>query len=280
MKKDKIGILLVFMLFVGVCVLLYPALSQYWNSKTQTKAVENYQEILNSVNSEDNDKFFEEAEKYNSALAALDQPLLDFGSLENYSEILDVSGTGVIGYITIEKLGVELPIYHGISSEVLNIACGHMEGTSFPIGGESTHAVLSAHRGLPHAKLFTELDKMEMGDIFTVTVLDRTVSYQVDQVKVVEPNEVNEVQIINGEDHCTLLTCTPYGVNSHRLLVRGTRVENAAPILYVTSTAFKIDSLVATPIVAAPMLLVLLVFLMIKYRKKASRPLISNDEEE
>lgn len=280
MKKDKIGILLVFMLFVGVCVLLYPALSQYWNSKTQTKAVENYQEILNSVNSEDNDKFFEEAEKYNSALAALDQPLLDFGSLENYSEILDVSGTGVIGYITIEKLGVELPIYHGISAEVLNIACGHMEGTSFPIGGESTHAVLSAHRGLPHAKLFTELDKMEMGDIFTVTVLDRTVSYQVDQVKVVEPNEVNEVQIINGEDHCTLLTCTPYGVNSHRLLVRGTRVENAAPILYVTSTAFKIDSLVATPIVAAPMLLVLLVFLMIKYRKKASRPLISNDEEE
>lgn len=279
MKKDKIGIFLVFMLFVGVCVLLYPALSQYWNSKTQTKAVENYQEILNSVNSEDNDEFFEEAEKYNSALAALDQPLLDFGSLENYSEILDVSGTGVIGYVTIEKLGVELPIYHGISAEVLNIACGHMEGTSFPIGGESTHAVLSAHRGLPHAKLFTELDKMETGDIFTVTVLDRTVSYQVDQVKVVEPNEVNEVQIINGEDHCTLLTCTPYGVNSHRLLVRGTRVENAAPMLYVTSTAFKIDSLVATPIVAAPMLLVLLVFLMIKYRKKASKPLISDDEE-
>ena len=280
MKRDKVGILLVLMLFIGVCVLLYPALSQYWNSKTQTHTVDNYQEILDSLPKEDYTKYFEEADHYNIALRNLDVPLLEYSQLTEYNQILNVSGTGVMGYITIEKLGVELPLYHGTSDSVLNIACGHMEGTSLPIGGESTHSVLSAHRGLPHAKLFTDLDKMEVGDVFTITILDRIMTYQVDQIKVVNPNEIDEVHIIDGEDHCTLLTCTPYGINSHRLLVRGTRIENAAPILYVTSNAFKIDSLVATPVVAAPILLVLLIVLMVKYRDKGSKPLISKEEEE
>ena len=280
MKRDKVGILLVLMLFIGVCVLLYPALSQYWNSKTQTHAVDNYQEILDSLQKEDYTKYFEEADHYNIALRNLDVPLMEYSQLTEYNQILNVSGTGVMGYITIEKLGVELPLYHGTSDSVLNIACGHMEGTSLPIGGESTHSVLSAHRGLPHAKLFTDLDKMEVGDVFTITILDRIMTYQVDQIKVVNPNEIDEVHIIDGEDHCTLLTCTPDGINSHRLLVRGTRIENAAPILYVTSNAFKIDSLVATPVVAAPILLVLLIVLMVKYRDKGSKPLISKEEEE
>ena len=279
MKRDKVGIFLVLMLFIGACVLLYPALSQYWNSKTQTHAVDNYQDILDSLQKEDYTKYFEEADHYNAALRNLDVPLMEYGQLTEYNQILNVSGTGVMGYITIEKLGVELPLYHGTSDSVLNIACGHMEGTSLPVGGESTHSVLSAHRGLPHAKLFTDLDKMELGDVFTITILDRTLTYQVDQIKVVNPNEIDEVHIIEGEDHCTLLTCTPYGINSHRLLVRGTRIENAAPILYVTSNAFKIDSLVATPIVAAPMLLILLVVLMVKYRDKESKPLFSKEEE-
>ena len=280
MKRDKVGILLVLMLFIGVCVLLYPALSQYWNSKTQTHAVDNYQEILDSLQKEDYTKYFEEADHYNIALRNRDVPLMEYSQLTEYNQILNVSGTGVMGYITIEKLGVELPLYHGTSDSVLNIACGHMEGTSLPIGGKSTHSVLSAHRGLPHAKLFTDLDKMEVGDVFTITILDRIMTYQVDQIKVVNPNEIDEVHIIDGEDHCTLLTCTPYGINSHRLLVRGTRIENAAPILYVTSNAFKIDSLVATPVVAAPILLVLLIVLMVKYRDKGSKPLISKEEEE
>lgn len=279
MKRDKVGILLVLMLFIGVCVLLYPALSQYWNSKTQTHAVDNYQDILNSLQKEDYTAYFEEADQYNAALQNLEVPLLEYGQLAEYNQILNVSGTGVMGYITIEKLGVELPLYHGTSDSVLNIACGHMEGTSLPVGGDSTHSVLSAHRGLPHAKLFTDLDKMEVGDVFTITILDRTMTYQVDQIKVVNPNEIDEVRIIDGEDHCTLLTCTPYGINSHRLLVRGTRIENATPILYVTSNAFRIDSLVATPVVAAPILLVLLIVLMVKYRDKESKPLISKEEE-
>ena len=280
MKNNKIGILLVLMLFVGVCGLLYPSVSQYWNSKTQTRAVENYQEILNSLKPEDYEVYFQEANEYNAALNELKSPLIDYRELSGYNAILNINGNGIMGYISIPKLGVELPLYHGISAEVLNIACGHLEGTSLPIGGESTHCVLSAHRGLPHAKLFTELDKMELGDTFTVTVLDRTVTYQVDQIKVVRPDEINDIQIVPGEDLCTLLTCTPYGINSHRLLVRGTRIENAAPVLHVTSNAYRIDSLVATPIVAAPILLILLIVLMVKYRDKGSKPLISKEEEE
>lgn len=280
MKRDKIGILLVLTLFVGVCVLLYPALTQYWNSKTQTRAVENYQEILNSLQGEDYTAYFDKAHAYNAALATLEDPLIDYHRITGYDETLNISGTGVMGFITIEKLSVELPVYHGTSTEVLNIACGHLEGTSLPIGGESTHCALSAHRGLPHAKLFTDLDKMELGDTFTITVLDQTVTYQVDQITVVKPDEVDGIRIIEGEDHCTLITCTPYGVNSHRLLVRGTRIENAKPVLYITSDAYKIDSLVATPVVAAPMLFILLIALMVKYRDKGSKPLISKEEEE
>ena len=280
MKNNKIGILLVLMLFVGVCGLLYPSVSQYWNSKTQTRAVENYREILNALQPEDYEAYFQEAETYNNELSKLSSPLLDYRKLKGYNSILNVGGNGVMGYVSIPKLGVELPLYHGISAEVLNIACGHLEGTSLPVGGESTHCVLSAHRGLPHAKLFTELDKMEVGDTFTITVLDRTITYQVDQIKVVRPDEINDIQIVPGEDLCTLLTCTPYGINSHRLLVRGTRIENAVPVLHVTSNAYRIDSLVATPIVAAPILLILLIVLMVKYRDKGSKPLISKEEEE
>lgn len=280
MKKNRIGILLVLMLLIGVCALLYPSVSQYWNTKTQTRAVENYQDILQSLQPEDYTSFFEEAEAYNAALSELKSPLVDYRKLEGYDEILNINGNGIMGYLDIQKLGVEIPLYHGISAEVLNIACGHLPGTAFPVGGENTHCVLSAHRGLPHAKLFTDLDKMELGDTFCITVLDRTITYQVDQIKVVRPDEIDDVQIVEGEDLCTLLTCTPYGVNSHRLLVRGTRIENAPPVLYITSNAYRIDSLVATPVVAAPILLTLLIILMVKYRDTGSKPLISKEEEE
>ena len=271
---------MVLMLFVGVCGLLYPSVSQYWNSRTQSRAVANYQDILASLRPEDYSAYFEAANAYNESLHSLSSPLSDYYKLGNYNDVLNVSGSGVMGYITIAKIGVEIPIYHSVRNEVLNIACGHMEGTSLPIGGESTHSVLSAHRGLPHAKLFTDLDKMELGDTFQITILNQTVTYQVDQIKVVRPNETSDIQIVPGEDLCTLLTCTPYGINSHRLLVRGTRIENAAPIFYVTSNAYKIDSLVATPVVAAPILLVLLIVLLVKYRDTGSKPLISKEEEE
>ena len=158
MKNNKIGILLVLMLFVGVCGLLYPSVSQYWNSKTQTRAVDNYQEILNSLKQEDYEVFFQEADRYNVELSELKNPLLNYRQLDGYNEILNINGNGIMGYVSIPKLGVEIPIYHGISAEVLNVACGHLEGTSLPVGGENTHCVLSAHRGLPHANLFSDLD--------------------------------------------------------------------------------------------------------------------------
>ena len=270
MKRDKIGILLVLMLFIGVCVLLYPSVSQYWNSKTQTRAVENYHEILAAIKGEDYTAYFEEADQYNQDLHALNFPLTDYGALENYEDVLNISGSGIMGVVTIPKLGVELPIYHSIRSEVLNIACGHMEGTSLPVGGESTHCVLSAHRGLPHAKLFTELDKMEVGDTFQLTVIDRTLTYQVDQIKVVRPDEINDVQIVDGKDYCTLLTCTPYGINSHRLLVRGHRIENqeAARTVRVTADAIQIRPVIVAPFLAAPVLLLLLIGLMLPKRRK------------
>ena len=174
-----------------------------------------------------------------------------------------------MGYITIEKIGVKLPIYHGTSDAVLNAAVGHLEGSSLPVGGQSTHAVLSAHRGLPSAKLFTDLDKLELGDTFQITVLNRVLTYEVDQIQIVEPTEISELYIRDGQDHCTLITCTPYGINTHRLLVRGTRIETilGRPV-YITSNALRIDPIIVAPVVAAPILLVLLIVLLVRYRKK------------
>lgn len=280
MKKSKIGILLVLMLFIGVSIMIYPAVSRFWNSKTQSRIVNNYQDTINSLGEDEFQEIFEEAEKYNDELYKLNDAFYEYKQLTEYNNILNVSNIGVMGYITIEKLNLELPIYHGTSSDILNVACGHIEGSSLPTGGSSTHCVLSAHRGLPRAKLFSDLDKMECGDIFTITVLNRTLTYQVDQIIVVNPEDISDLAIKEGQDYCTLLTCTPYGINSHRLLVRGARIENARPIMYVTSDAYQIDSLVATPVVAAPILLVLLVVLLVKYRDKGSRPLISETEEE
>lgn len=260
--------------------MIYPAVSQYWNSKTQSKIVENYQDTIDSISDETFDNYFKEAEAYNNQLFELNDAFYEYNKLSGYTDMLNVSGVGIMGYITIEKLNVELPIYHGISNDILNVACGHLEGTSLPTGGVNSHCVLSAHRGLPRAKLFTDLDKMECGDTFVLSILNRTLTYQVDKITIVDPNDAKDLQIEEGQDRCTLLTCTPYAINTHRLLVRGTRVENEKPIIYVTSDAYQIDSLVATPVVAAPILLVLLVILLIKYRHKGSKPLISEAEEE
>lgn len=270
MKKDLSAIILVGVFFVGLSVLLYPAISDYWNSRVQTKAIADYETTLSKISDEEYDRLIAEAQTYNQALDKLDFPLVQYHDVKNYSNILNIAGNGVIGYITIDKIKVVLPIYHGTSPSVLNIAAGHLEGSSLPIGGDGTHSVISAHRGLPSAKLFTNLDKLELGDTFKITVLDRVITYSVDQILIVEPGETQELQIKQDEDHCTLLTCTPYGINTHRLLVRGTRIENlkSKPIIYITSDAFKIDPIVVTPAVAAPMLLLLLIYLLVKYRKK------------
>ncbi len=269
-KKNKWStfILLLFF-FIGLSVMLYPAISSYWNSRTQSMAITDYEKMLANMPKEDYDAYFERAEEYNTALAALPMPLFEYGEIGGYYDILDLSGNGMMGYISIEKIGVELPLYHGTSESVLGVAAGHIEGTSFPIGGENTHAVVSAHRGLPNATLFTHLDRMELGDTFDFTIFDRTFTYQVDQIKTVLPTDTSDITISAGKEYCTLLTCTPYGINTHRLLVRGRIIDSMQQRnIYVRSDAHLIDSLIVTPVVALPMLFVLMMIVLFKPAKK------------
>ena len=276
MKRHLSTILLVAVFLTGVCILLYPTVSDYWNSLHQSRAIGTYEDTLSTMTQQDYSAFFEQADAYNAALRALDFPLADFRALEeragltSYFDLLNVSGLGIMGYIDIDAIGVELPIYHGTENSVLNIAVGHLQGSSLPVGGAGTHCVLSAHRGLPSARLFTDLDQLKVGDTFRITVLNRLLTYEIDQILIVEPDQLDSLAIVEGEDYCTLVTCTPYGINSHRLLVRGHRVENAREkeTVYVPADMVQIDPMVVTPAVAAPMLLVLLIYLLIRYRKR------------
>lgn len=277
MKKHLSTILLLLVFIAGMCLLLYPSISDYWNNMVQSHAIVDYEAALANMTQKDYSDEFEAANAYNAALREVDFPLMYYDTLDeredlrNYNDILNINGNGVFGYIAIDKIGVELPIYHGTSDAVLNVAVGHLQGTSLPVGGESTHCVLSAHRGLPSAKLFTDLDELELGDVFIMTVLDQVLTYQVDQIKIVTPNEVDDLYVTEGEDYCTLLTCTPYGINTHRLLVRGKRIETVEEkaAIYVPADGFLIDSMMIAPLLAAPMLLVLLIFLMVRYRKRS-----------
>ena len=269
MRTRKIWVYLTLGFLVGVSVLLYPAFSDYWNAQTQSRVIVDYEAVLDYLEPEDYSALFQAAHDYNEALYQTKYPLVDYRDVPGYYEALKVEGTGIIGYVKIDKIGVELPIYHGTSDDVLNKGVGHLEGSSLPVGGESTHSVMSAHRGLPSAKLFTDLDRLELGDIFQIIILDQVLTYQVDQIKVVTPTEVEELMIREGMDYCTLFTCTPYGINTHRLFVRGIRIETIVekPVIYVSNDAFRIEPILVTPVVAAPMLFVFLVHLMIKYRE-------------
>ena len=269
MSSRKIWIILTAGFLVGICVLLYPAFSNYWNSKTQSRAIVNYESVLNHLKPEDYSAIFQAAYDYNDALREVEFPLRDHEQVPGYFDTLKVEGTSIIGYVKIDKIGVELPVYHGTSDQVLNKGVGHLQGTSLPVGGESTHSVMSAHRGLPSAKLFTDLDRLDLGDTFQIIILDQVLTYMVDQIKVITPKEIGDLQIVEGQDYCTLLTCTPYGINTHRLLVRGIRIETIKekPVIYVANEAFRIEPLLVTPAVAAPMVLVFLIHLMVKYRE-------------
>lgn len=268
MRSKKTVIFLTIGFLIGVCVLLYPAFSSYVNSKTQTRAIVNYESVLQQMAPEDYSAIFQAAYDYNNALLELSYPLRDYEEVPGYFETLSIPGGDIMGYVIIEKIGVELPLYHGTSDEVLSRGVGHLQGSSLPVGGPSTHSVMSAHRGLPNAKLFTNLDRLEVGDTFKISILDQVLTYQVDQVKVILPNEIEDLHIVEGKDYCTLFTCTPYGINTHRLLVRGIRIETIVekPVIYVSNDAFRIEPIMVTPAVAAPMLLVLLIHLMVKYR--------------
>lgn len=270
MKKHVSTIILIVFFLAGLSLLLYPTFSDYWNSLHQTRAIAAYTESVANLDDNHYQEILNEAIAYNTALAR--EPFhLTVGESEEakYQQVLDVTGTGIMAYIEIPSIQCSLPIYHGTDESILQTAVGHVVGTSLPVGGESTHCVLSGHRGLPSARLFTDIDKLVVGDRFMIRVLDETLTYEVDQILIVLPSEVDSLQIIEGEDLCTLVTCTPYGVNSHRLLVRGHRVETANQTqLRVSADARLIEPVIVAPMVAIPMLLVLLIGLLISTRKK------------
>ena len=274
MKKKGnhlITILLVLIFLLGLSLLLYPAVSDYWNSKHQTRAIAVYSEEVSGLDEDQYQALWEAAAAYNASLLERNNAyLLTEEQKAAYEQLLNVSGLGIMGYIEIPSIDCSLPIYHGTEESVLQIAIGHLEWTSLPVGGESTHCVLSGHRGLPSAKLFTNLDKLQEGDVFLLRVLDEVLTYEVDQILIVEPQETGALRIVEGEDYCTLVTCTPYGINTHRLLVRGHRIENApeARLVRVTADAVQIEPLLVAPIVALPMLLMLLILLLLPKRPK------------
>lgn len=272
MKKNKSTIILILVFFVGLSVMLYPTISDYVNQLHQTRAVANYAADVDKLSDADYTAYFEAADAFNAQIAADPDALYFPDRFPSYKSTLDVTGTGIMGYITVEKIGVELPIYHGTSDAVLQVATGHLEGTSLPVGGASTHAVISAHRGLPSAKLFTNLDQLEVGDTFTITVLDRTLTYEVDNISIILPTETDELKVVEGKDYVTLMTCTPYGINTHRLLVRGRRITTPDKLKHirVTSDAIKIEPILTAPIMALPLLLVLLFWRLFAPSKRSS----------
>ena len=270
--KNKLSTILLFMAFLaGLSLLLYPTVSDYWNSLHASEAVADYSTGVSQLTQTKYDGMWTAATAYNQSLRGRNGDFyLTDEQREEYVSLLDINGTGIMGYIEIPNINISLPIYHGTEDSVLQIAVGHLEWSSLPVGGAGTHCVLSGHRGLPSAKLFTNLDQLVEGDTFVLRVLDEVLTYQVDKILIVEPNETDALKAEEGQDLCTLVTCTPYGVNSHRLLVRGHRIENQAQAetIRVTSDAIQIEPLIVAPAVALPVLLVLLIVLMSSGNKK------------
>jgi len=266
--------ILVLMFLAGLSLLLYPTVSDYWNSLHQTQAIMNYSDQVSKLNDETYEKIKKSAEDYNSRLAKRGTHfVMSNEELEDYKTQLSIPDSRMIAYIEIPKIRCSLPICHGTDEGVLQNSIGHIEWSSLPIGGKSSHCVLSGHRGLPSARLFTDLDMLVVGDEFVLRVLDEPLTYEVDQIRIVLPEEVETLQIIEGKDYCTLVTCTPYGVNSHRLLVRGHRVGNKGNVkgILIPADALRVEPTIVAPLAAIPILLVLFVILLIKTRKNKNR---------
>lgn len=274
MKRKASDLILIIAFLAGLSLLLYPGFSDYWNQFHQSRAIAGYAETVAAMDDGEYERLWDAAEDYNRRLAesAAEYALPD-ELPEEYAQQLNVGGDGVMGYVEIPEIECSLPIYHGTDDAVLQSAVGHIEWSSLPVGGESSHCVISGHRGLPSAKLFTNLDKLVEGDLFFLQVLDETLSYEVDQIRIVEPQELSDLQIEAGKDYCTLVTCTPYGVNTHRLLVRGHRVDNEvlAQTVRVTSDAIQVEPVLVATALAVPVLLILMIWLIVHDSRKQHR---------
>ena len=269
MDKPKAGrlekILLPLALTAGIFLLAYPSVSDYWNSFHQTRAVMNYAAQVADMDADEYAGFIASAEEYNAKLAESGiQWIMEEEQKTEYDSMLNFNGSGIMGYIDVPKINVKLPIYHGTSESVLQTSIGHLPETSLPVGGEGSHCSLSGHRGLPSAKLFSDLDKVAEGDTFTLSILNETYTYEVDRIRVVLPSDLSELQIYPGEDLCTLITCTPYGINTHRLLVRGHRTENQHGDALVTADAMQMEPAFVAPFLMIPLIIILLILLFFR----------------
>jgi sortase A len=284
MKKKLPTILLIIVFLIGLSLLLYPSVANWWNTRKIDKSIMDYSETVSDISNDYYEKLLRDAETYNEKLASDPNRFHPTEEMsEQYNECLNLNGTGMIGYVDIPSINEKIPIYHGTTDAVLDGAVGHMEGSSLPVGGLGTHCVISGHRGLPSARLFTDIDQLVEGDIFMINVLDETLTYEVDQILIVEPDETEALAIDPNQDYCTLVTCTPYGINTHRLLVRGHRIPNQSDGTRVTADAFQIDTLLVASLVAVPILLILLVILLIstgKSGKKQTEKFSRNEVEE
>jgi len=272
LKKHWSTLLLLMILLAGLGLLGYPTFADWWNSFHQSRAIASYAEEVSQIDDADYEKMLKDAHAYNKKLLKKGDSryLMTDEEREEYNAILNVTGTGIMGYIEIPKINVSLPLYHGTDEAILQTAIGHIEGSSLPVGGIGTHCVVSGHRGLPSAKLFTDLDKLQEGDIAQITVLDEMLTYEVDQIRIVMPNELEDLAIDPKKDYLTLVTCTPYGINSHRMLVRGHRIENPdAGEVRVTSDATQIEPLHVLPVIIGVIALLLIISMMVSsYRSK------------
>lgn len=275
MKKGTLStFLLILVLLIGLSLLLYPSFSEWYNARFQARAINTYSEQISQIDNDQYKALWESARAYNASLVGRDNNfILTDEQRAAYDSELNFNDSGIMGYIEIPCIDVTLSIYHSTDDAILAVAVGHLDWTSLPTGGESTHCVLSGHRGLPSARLFTDLDKVKTGDYFILHILDEELTYEVDQILIVEPTDTKDLLIQEGKDLCTLVTCTPYGINSHRLLVRGHRIENIeeAQIVRVTADAVIIEKLVVAPFVLAPILLIMLLSLLIPTPKKHRR---------
>ena len=269
LRKNLVTIILLGMIVVGLGLIAYPSVADWWNSFHQTRAVAAYASVIADMSHEEYDKILNEATEYNKQIAETGVRWhMSDEEIQEYNSILDITGTGIMAYIDIPKIHVQLPIYHGTDDTILQIAVGHITGSSLPVGGETSHCIVSGHRGLPSAKLFSDLDELVVGDLWTVNVLDQTLTYEVDQIRVVLPTDLKFLEMEDGKDYCTLVTCTPYGVNTHRLLVRGHRVPNVQGNARVTADALQIEPAYVAPFIGIPIILILIVMLIIATRKK------------
>ncbi len=273
-KRNLLTVVMTAGLLVGVFLLLYPSVANYWNSFHQSRSIASYTETVTNMSKEDYDRILKSAREYNKRLSETGfHWVMSDAEKAAYNKELNIGGEGIMGYISIPKFHVRCPIYHGTDENVLQVAIGHLESTSLPVGGKGSHCAISGHRGLPSARLFTDIDKIREGDTWTITVLNETLTYECDQIRIVLPEDLSNLKIEEGKDLCTLITCTPYGINTHRLLVRGHRVPNANGTADVTADAIQIEPIYIAPFLAGPILLILIIILLIATRRaKRSDP--------